>query len=130
MHSVELTIDTGRSPGLVDLTAGVARIGFVPLFVPGSHWDVYGPRGIVRTLDAVLAGQMEYQYFPVGLDEVAAPVDRPLVVVAGAGSGIASRHGGDAMTTSATRPSVHSRRCSRNAARAAISNAMTELSTS
>src|SRR5688572_6041087 len=45
-----------------------------PLFVPGSRWDVYGPRGIVRTLDAVLAGQMEYQYFPVGLDEVAAEV--------------------------------------------------------
>ena len=47
---------------------------FAPLFVPGSRWDVYGPRGIVRTLDAVLAGQMEYQYFPVGLDEVAAEV--------------------------------------------------------
>ena len=43
---------------------------FAPLFVPGSRWDVYGPRGVVRTLDNVLAGQMEYQYFPVGLDEV------------------------------------------------------------
>jgi phosphoribosyl 1,2-cyclic phosphodiesterase len=47
---------------------------FAPLFVPGSRWDLYGPRGIVRTLDGVLAGQMEYQYFPVGLDEVAAEV--------------------------------------------------------
>src|SRR6187455_3280268 len=47
---------------------------FAPLFVPGSHWDVYGPRGIVRSLDGVLAGQMEYQYFPVGLDEVSAEV--------------------------------------------------------
>lgn len=47
---------------------------FAPLFVPGSSWDVYGPRGLVRTLDNVLAGQMEYQYFPVGLDEVSADV--------------------------------------------------------
>jgi phosphoribosyl 1,2-cyclic phosphodiesterase len=47
---------------------------FAPLFVPGGRWDLYGPRGLVRTLDATLAGQMEYQYFPVGLDEVAAEV--------------------------------------------------------
>jgi phosphoribosyl 1,2-cyclic phosphodiesterase len=47
---------------------------FAPLFVPGSRWDVFGPRGLSRTLDQVLAGQMEYQYFPVGLDEVSADV--------------------------------------------------------
>jgi phosphoribosyl 1,2-cyclic phosphodiesterase len=47
---------------------------FAPLFVPGSRWEVFGPRGLVRTIDKVLAGQMEYQYFPVGLDEVAADV--------------------------------------------------------
>jgi phosphoribosyl 1,2-cyclic phosphodiesterase len=48
---------------------------FGPLFVPGSRWAVYGPRGLGRTIDKVLAGQMEYQYFPVGLDEVAADVE-------------------------------------------------------
>ena len=48
---------------------------FAPLFVPGSRWDVYGPRGLGRTLDKVLAGQMEYQYFPVALDEVAGEVE-------------------------------------------------------
>ena len=47
---------------------------FAPLFVAGSRWDVFGPRGLVRTLDNVLAGQMEYQYFPIGLDEVNAEV--------------------------------------------------------
>ena len=47
---------------------------FAPLFVPGSRWDVFGPRGLGRTLDNVLAGQMEYQYFPIGLDEVNAEV--------------------------------------------------------
>ncbi len=47
---------------------------FAPLFVPGSRWDVFGPRGLMRNLDNVLAGQMEYQYFPIGLDEVNAEV--------------------------------------------------------
>ena len=47
---------------------------FSPLFVPGSQWDVFGPCGLMTTLDHVLAGQMEYQYFPIGLDEVSAEV--------------------------------------------------------
>ena len=47
---------------------------FSPLFVPGSRWDVFGPCGLMTTLDHVLAGQMEYQYFPIGLDEVSAEV--------------------------------------------------------
>ena len=34
---------------------------FAPLFLPASRWDVFGPHGLVRTLDHVLAGQMEYQ---------------------------------------------------------------------
>jgi phosphoribosyl 1,2-cyclic phosphodiesterase len=47
---------------------------FAPLFVPGSRWEVFGPHGLGRTLDHVLAGQMEYQYFPVGLDELTAEI--------------------------------------------------------
>jgi ribonuclease BN (tRNA processing enzyme) len=47
---------------------------FAPMFVPGSRWEVFGPRGLGGTLDSVLAGQMEYQYFPIGLDEVSAEV--------------------------------------------------------
>ncbi len=47
---------------------------FAPLFIPGSRWDIYGPHGLSNSLDRVLAGQMEYQYFPVGLDEAAADV--------------------------------------------------------
>ena len=35
---------------------------------------MFGPRGLGGTLDSVLAGQMEYQYFPIGLDEVNAEV--------------------------------------------------------
>jgi phosphoribosyl 1,2-cyclic phosphodiesterase/GAF domain-containing protein len=45
---------------------------FGPLFVPGSEWDIYGPRGLVQNLDRVLAGQMEYHYFPVALEEASA----------------------------------------------------------
>lgn len=47
---------------------------FAPLFVPGSRWDIFGPRGLSHSLDRVLAGQMEYQYFPVGLEEAEADV--------------------------------------------------------
>jgi phosphoribosyl 1,2-cyclic phosphodiesterase len=48
---------------------------FAPLFAPGSRWDIYGPRGLAHSLDRVLAGQMEYHYFPVGLDETAADIE-------------------------------------------------------
>ena len=46
---------------------------FEPLF-GGGHWDVYGPRGLDVSLDQTLAGQMNYQYFPVALDQVGAEV--------------------------------------------------------
>lgn len=45
---------------------------FAPLFVTGSTWDIYGPRGLVQNLDRVLSGQMEYHYFPVALEEASA----------------------------------------------------------
>lgn len=45
---------------------------FAPLFVPGNEWDIYGPRGIGRTTRDILAGQMQYDYFPMGLDDLGA----------------------------------------------------------
>jgi phosphoribosyl 1,2-cyclic phosphodiesterase len=42
---------------------------FDPLFGAG-HWDVYGPRGLGTSLNQTLAGQMNYQYFPVALDQL------------------------------------------------------------
>ena len=42
---------------------------FEPLFGDG-RWDVYGPRGLGGSLDQILAGQMNYQYFPVALHEL------------------------------------------------------------
>ncbi|MEP7201294.1 MAG: MBL fold metallo-hydrolase [Ilumatobacteraceae bacterium] len=47
---------------------------FEPLF-GSDRWDVYGPRGLGGSLDQTLAGQMNYQYFPVALDQLAAGVE-------------------------------------------------------
>lgn len=47
---------------------------FAPRFVPGSHWDIYGPAGLSEGLRQTLARQMEYTYFPVALDQFAAQI--------------------------------------------------------
>ncbi|MBI3979668.1 MAG: response regulator [Chloroflexi bacterium] len=47
---------------------------FTPLFIRGNEWDVYAPRGLNQRLEEVLAGQMEYTYFPVTLDQLAATI--------------------------------------------------------
>jgi phosphoribosyl 1,2-cyclic phosphodiesterase/DNA-binding response OmpR family regulator len=47
---------------------------FAPLFVPGSEWDIYGPKGLGQSLREALAGQMQYTYFPVTLDQCGARI--------------------------------------------------------
>ena len=47
---------------------------FGPLFVPDSEWDVYAPGGPGQRLEDVLAGQMDYTYFPVRLEQLAATI--------------------------------------------------------
>lgn len=47
---------------------------FAPLFQAGERWSLYGPRGLGRSLQDTLAGQMEYTYFPVALDSLGAEV--------------------------------------------------------
>jgi len=47
---------------------------FSPLFVRGSQWDIYGPAGLGQSLRETLAGQMQYSYFPVTLDELGASI--------------------------------------------------------
>jgi ribonuclease BN (tRNA processing enzyme) len=47
---------------------------FAPLFVPGNEWDIYAPRGFGQTLRDTLAGQMQYTYFPVSLEQLGATV--------------------------------------------------------
>jgi phosphoribosyl 1,2-cyclic phosphodiesterase/DNA-binding response OmpR family regulator len=47
---------------------------FAPLFVPGAEWDIYAPFGLRQRLRETLAGQMEYTYFPVRLEELGATI--------------------------------------------------------
>lgn len=47
---------------------------FAPLFQPGSTWHVYGPRGLGVSVSETLAGQMEHNYFPISLEQLAAQV--------------------------------------------------------
>jgi phosphoribosyl 1,2-cyclic phosphodiesterase/DNA-binding response OmpR family regulator len=56
---------------------------FAPLFVKGNEWHVYGPRGLSQSLRDVLAGQMEYEYFPVALNAFAAKIHYHEVVEGG-----------------------------------------------
>ncbi|MEN9572751.1 MAG: hypothetical protein RL514_606 [Verrucomicrobiota bacterium] len=47
---------------------------FAPLFVPGNEWDIYAPRGLGQSLRETLAGQMQYTYFPVALEQMGATI--------------------------------------------------------
>jgi CheY-like chemotaxis protein/phosphoribosyl 1,2-cyclic phosphodiesterase len=47
---------------------------FTPLFVPGNVWDIYAPGGLGKRLEETLAGQMEYVYFPVTLEQLGATI--------------------------------------------------------
>ena len=47
---------------------------FAPLFVPGNSWDIYAPGKLGQKLEQTLAGQMEYNYFPVTLAQLGAAI--------------------------------------------------------
>ena len=47
---------------------------FEPLFVRGVGWHIFGPKGPNASFREVLAGQMEYNYFPVTLNECGARI--------------------------------------------------------
>src|SRR5688500_15078749 len=47
---------------------------FAPLFVPGTRITVCGPEGSGRSLREVLAGQMEFTYFPVDIGQLPASI--------------------------------------------------------
>ncbi|MGI9602843.1 MAG: MBL fold metallo-hydrolase [Acidimicrobiales bacterium] len=48
---------------------------FAPLFEPHHTWHVYGPRGLSSSVSETLAGQMQYSYFPLSLEQLEADVD-------------------------------------------------------
>jgi len=47
---------------------------FAPLFIQGDEWDIYAPRGLRESIRDTLAGQMQYTYFPISLEQFAATV--------------------------------------------------------
>ena len=47
---------------------------FGPLFDPANEWDIYAPRGLGQSLQDTLAGQMQYTYFPVTLEDLGATI--------------------------------------------------------
>ena len=47
---------------------------FAPLFVPGNQFTIYAPEDCHHSLADVLAGQMEYTYFPVELNQLGAAI--------------------------------------------------------
>jgi phosphoribosyl 1,2-cyclic phosphodiesterase/CheY-like chemotaxis protein len=47
---------------------------FDPLFVRGNEWEIYGPKGVRESFREALAGQMQYIYFPIGLEQCAAKI--------------------------------------------------------
>jgi phosphoribosyl 1,2-cyclic phosphodiesterase len=47
---------------------------FAPFFVDGSEWDIFAPRGLHQSLQTTLSGQMQYEYFPITMDALAADI--------------------------------------------------------
>ena len=47
---------------------------FVPAFVPGNRLEVHGPPSLDKPLEKVLRGQMDPEYFPVALGDMAAEI--------------------------------------------------------
>jgi CheY-like chemotaxis protein/phosphoribosyl 1,2-cyclic phosphodiesterase len=47
---------------------------FTPIFLPSSRFTIYAPSGGDKRLAEVLAGQMEYTYFPVSLEQLQANI--------------------------------------------------------
>ena len=47
---------------------------FSPLFASDQSWEIYGPRGFDTSLSETLAGQMQYTYFPITMEQFEANV--------------------------------------------------------
>lgn len=48
---------------------------FAPLFIPGNEFIICAPEGMGASLADVLAGQMEFTYFPVELSQLPAKIE-------------------------------------------------------
>ncbi|MEW5691897.1 MAG: MBL fold metallo-hydrolase [Candidatus Hydrogenedentota bacterium] len=48
---------------------------FIPIYIIGNKFDIYGPWSIDADLQSIVAGQMTFQYFPVKLEHVMATLE-------------------------------------------------------
>lgn len=48
---------------------------FAPAYIPGFRIDVYGAKGFGKDLESVFSGQLDYDYFPVAMEEMASTVE-------------------------------------------------------
>ncbi|MCZ6676076.1 MAG: MBL fold metallo-hydrolase [Candidatus Poribacteria bacterium] len=48
---------------------------FMPAFIPNNSFHLYGCGNANKKLEEILAGQMEYEYFPVSLGQMAATME-------------------------------------------------------
>jgi phosphoribosyl 1,2-cyclic phosphodiesterase len=48
---------------------------FAPAFIPGNRLRIFGPENLELRLEAALAGQMEFQYFPITLEKMEATIE-------------------------------------------------------
>ncbi len=48
---------------------------FVPIFIPGNRIRIFGPHNHTRPFPEVLAGQMQYSYFPVNFAQLQAEME-------------------------------------------------------
>ncbi len=47
---------------------------FDPLFEPDNQWDIYAPHNLGQSVRDTLAGQMQYNYFPVTIEALGAKI--------------------------------------------------------
>lgn len=48
---------------------------FAPLFESNQHWTIYAPSGLHQSLQETLAGQMNYTYSPITLNDMGANIE-------------------------------------------------------
>ena len=47
---------------------------FAPFFASGNKWQIYAPKGLGPSVQETLAGQMQYTYFPISIDQMGADI--------------------------------------------------------
>ncbi|MFH1537564.1 MAG: MBL fold metallo-hydrolase [bacterium] len=47
---------------------------FIPAFIPGNSFTIYGPVHYDQKLEEIISGQMHYSYFPVKLEHMASKI--------------------------------------------------------